>query len=441
MPRSDEAILQRLTCHGPTAESFTTFLRAVVAMKRHAKAAREAVQQSHKLDSGTGRRFARRLRAPILIGACLKSHEHEIAAGRRRLEQRLGAMQLTQSEMADDGNCQFRAISQQLFGTQDLHAHVRQKALAHMCAHADEFASFFETGTAEFDEYIRAMSQGKTWGDELTLKAASDAFKVRIHLVQSTEYNWYIVYEPSPAFVDRGGVANFPAKQLFITYITPVHYNSIDPLSEELIAAAADARRVQREGLRAQVSEDLSSTQRMLSAMSMRAHSADAAVPHAGERSEANMRGHAQTTEPRADLEPRRLTLEKMYASIQQYLSMPSDQQAMYANKYAETRELYARLSREYDALLSVIHAADARHARDARTEVTAHPVRGYSEHSAGAHAIGAVQPIIARAHSEPLQTGSAALPAGWAALVDPASGHTYYVHAASATSQWQRPG
>jgi hypothetical protein len=26
--RSDEAIAQRLTCHGPTPESFTTFLRA-----------------------------------------------------------------------------------------------------------------------------------------------------------------------------------------------------------------------------------------------------------------------------------------------------------------------------------------------------------------------------------------------------------------------------
>ncbi len=45
---------------------------------------------------------------------------------------------------------------------QDLHEFVRRKALAHVCAHADEFASFFETGAAEFGEYVNMMAQGKT---------------------------------------------------------------------------------------------------------------------------------------------------------------------------------------------------------------------------------------------------------------------------------------
>jgi hypothetical protein len=34
----------------------------------------------------------------------------------------------------------------------------------------------------------------------------------------------------------------------------------------------------------------------------------------------------------------------------------------------------------------------------------------------------------------------TAALPAGWVELVDPASGCAYYAHTATATSQWERP-
>jgi hypothetical protein len=39
--------------------------------------------------------------------------------------------------MGDDGNCQFRSCSQQLYGTQERYQIVREKAVAHMVANAE----------------------------------------------------------------------------------------------------------------------------------------------------------------------------------------------------------------------------------------------------------------------------------------------------------------
>jgi hypothetical protein len=255
-----------------------------------------------------------------------------------------------------------------------------------------------------------------------------------------------------------------------------VHYNSVDPLSDAAIAAAAGARRAHRDELRAQVSEDLSTTQRMLAAMEapggftsshdLRAGSAAAAAaqdapaaaltsaraPAGFDAGSAAAVGVARGGPSRpgagvagaspslvvvqmwpgpgsqAELDRRRSVLEQMYASMQLYASMPPEQQAMYAHKYEETRELYARLSRELDALQAAARADDTRHAREA------HPARTYSEDAHPVQALAA----SARSQSEPVHT--AALPAGWVELVDQASGCAYYAHTATATSQWERP-
>ena len=67
--------------------------------------------------------------------------------------------------------------------------------LAHMRAAADYFGIFFETAT-EFDDYLADMGRSRTWGDELTLRAAVEAFGCVAHVVTSEPANWYLVYTP-----------------------------------------------------------------------------------------------------------------------------------------------------------------------------------------------------------------------------------------------------
>jgi len=67
---------------------------------------------------------------------------------------------------------QFRSISNELYGTPDYHAAVRQQVVKSMQQHAEEYAPFLGS-PAEFLEYLEAMQQDCTWGDELTLVGAA----------------------------------------------------------------------------------------------------------------------------------------------------------------------------------------------------------------------------------------------------------------------------
>lgn len=45
---------------------------------------------------------------------------------------------------------------------------------------------------SEFDLFLCNMARDKTWGDELTLKAAAEEFGVVIHIITSEKENWYL---------------------------------------------------------------------------------------------------------------------------------------------------------------------------------------------------------------------------------------------------------
>lgn len=61
---------------------------------------------------------------------------------------------------------QFRAISFGLYGSQDYHMSVRQKAVAYIREHKQEYANFLGE---DIDAYLADMQEHATWGDELTL--------------------------------------------------------------------------------------------------------------------------------------------------------------------------------------------------------------------------------------------------------------------------------
>ncbi|XP_026193275.1 uncharacterized protein LOC34623992 [Cyclospora cayetanensis] len=135
------------------------------------------------------------------------------------LEQRLAFLGCRTVTAVGDGNCQFRSCAFGLFGSEDWHKVVRKKAVRHMRIHTQEYADFFEGPALEV--YFKDMERSGTWGDELTLRAIADAFCCTIHLITSAPAGWYLRYDP-----EKEGEQVVPKRHLFLTYISPIHYNA-----------------------------------------------------------------------------------------------------------------------------------------------------------------------------------------------------------------------
>ena len=155
------------------------------------------------------------------------------------LKERLHSLGLESVEMEGDGNCQFRAFADQLFGSQQHHDLVRKQAIAHMRASADFFGIYFES-EREFDAYMRDMARSRTWGDELTLRACVEAFGCIAHVITSESANWYLMYTPestpdetalAQACARKRLAAPKAKKEVFVSYISPIHYNAIAALT------------------------------------------------------------------------------------------------------------------------------------------------------------------------------------------------------------------
>jgi len=70
-----------------------------------------------------------------------------------------------------DGNCLFRALSHQLYCTEDRHAELRRKCVEHMQEHRERFEIFC---TSDFDGHCRRMAMGGTWASELEIRALEE---------------------------------------------------------------------------------------------------------------------------------------------------------------------------------------------------------------------------------------------------------------------------
>lgn len=132
-----------------------------------------------------------------------------------RLSRRLATYGLAELQIEGDGNCQFRALADQLFRNPDYHKHVRKEVVKQL----KHFRKLYEGYVPmKYKDYLKKMKKLGEWGDHVTLQAAADRFVAKICLVTSFRDTSYIEILPKE---------QSPSRELWLSFWSEVHYNSL----------------------------------------------------------------------------------------------------------------------------------------------------------------------------------------------------------------------
>lgn len=121
-------------------------------------------------------------------------------------------------DVSNDGNCFFRAVSDQLYGSEDYHMKLRERTCDYLTAHKDHYRLFVDDGQT-FDDYVAEMRNDGVWADNLELQAISMACNVNIRVHQSGK----------PSYDIRNHTAK-DANVIHLSYHFGEHYASVRPL-------------------------------------------------------------------------------------------------------------------------------------------------------------------------------------------------------------------
>ncbi|CAH8379745.1 unnamed protein product [Eruca vesicaria subsp. sativa] len=146
--------------------------------------------------------------------------EDEQISDHERLSQRLQLYGLVENKIQGDGNCQFRALSDQLYRSQEHHNAVREQVVNQLAYNREMYEGYVPMA---YNDYLKTMKRNGEWGDHVTLQAAADWFGVRMFVITSFKDTCYI--EILPHFQKSN-------RLICLSFWAEVHYNSIYPEGE-----------------------------------------------------------------------------------------------------------------------------------------------------------------------------------------------------------------
>jgi hypothetical protein len=119
-------------------------------------------------------------------------------------------------QIAGDGNCLFRAVSHQVYGTEDHHKYIRKRCMDYIENEQDYFKDYI-TGNLTFEQYIAHKRKDGIWGDNLEIQALSEIYNCPLEIY---------CYKDTPDHTFNGN--NTDSEYVIrISYHTNSHYNSI----------------------------------------------------------------------------------------------------------------------------------------------------------------------------------------------------------------------
>ncbi|VVC42166.1 Hypothetical protein CINCED_3A020686 [Cinara cedri] len=134
-------------------------------------------------------------------------------------EKQLNKHGLILKRMKDDGACLFRAVSDQLYGDQDMHDVVRKQCMDYVACNKDYYVQYV---TEDFNSYIARKRQERTHGNHVEIHAMSELYNRPVEVY---------CYDIEPINIcNKAHIADDSSPPIRLAYQKGSHYNSIiDP--------------------------------------------------------------------------------------------------------------------------------------------------------------------------------------------------------------------
>ncbi|XP_058067757.1 OVARIAN TUMOR DOMAIN-containing deubiquitinating enzyme 12-like isoform X2 [Magnolia sinica] len=178
----------------------------------------DLMDEPSALDGEVGKRLIQMVPVPHVprINGEIPSID-EATSDHQRLLERLHIYDLVELKVQGDGNCQFRALSDQFYRTTEHHKFVRQQVVNQLESHPDIYEGYVPMA---YGDYLKKISKDGEWGDHVTLQAAADSYGVKIFVITSFKDTCYIEILPNIQKSER---------VICLSFWAEVHYNSIYP--------------------------------------------------------------------------------------------------------------------------------------------------------------------------------------------------------------------
>ncbi|CAG9481719.1 unnamed protein product [Plasmodium vivax] len=113
-----------------------------------------------------------------------------------------------------DGNCLFRAVSDQLYNSEDNYKEIRKLVVDHLLRNEEKYQHFIEYDES-YKSYIERISLDGTWGGQLELQAVGELFTVNI-----------LIYQENGCILEIKNHSD-DKKCIQLHYASSEHYNSV----------------------------------------------------------------------------------------------------------------------------------------------------------------------------------------------------------------------
>ncbi|XP_054280202.1 OTU domain-containing protein 5-A-like [Macrosteles quadrilineatus] len=135
----------------------------------------------------------------------------------RLFEKKMRKRGLIVKAMGEDGACLFRAVADQVYGDQEMHAVVRKHCMDYIAANGDYFSQYV---TEDFSNYVNRKRMDCTHGNHIEMQAMSEMYNRTIEV---------FCYGKDPINIFHG-VNKTDNEPIRLSYQRNSHYNSIvDP--------------------------------------------------------------------------------------------------------------------------------------------------------------------------------------------------------------------